>query len=158
MDGDPVTGEPSQPAVTKSLAEMLMDICPSYMALGMTYDEFWHCNTKVHKAYREAWTIRRKNEEWARWRQGAYNFAALMCAAPVIRASFGKGKAEPGEYPGEPWPITRKEAEERQQKKARDRYLRMREKLFAEARIDQQRQAQEEEQKEAVEDGRRSED
>lgn len=121
MDGDPVSGEPSQNIDTKkSLTEVLIELCPSYMAMGMTYEQFWHCNTKVHKAYREAWNIKRKNDEWARWRQGCYYFTALMCAAPVMKP-FVKD-AKPGKYPDEPWPITQKEADEQQAERERAGY------------------------------------
>lgn len=85
------------------------------MSLGMTYEQFWHCGTAMHKAYREAFMIRQHNEEWSRWRQGAYIYDALLRVAPVMRAAFGKGKVEPGKYPEEPWPLTEKEAREREE-------------------------------------------
>ena len=113
MDGDHVSGEPSQSPTT--FAAMFAELCPQYMSLGMTYDQFWHSSTVVHKAYREAYKIRQHNEEWARWRQGAYIYDALLRVAPVMRAAFGKGKVEPGKYPDEPWPLTEKEACEREE-------------------------------------------
>lgn len=101
---------------------MFTRLCPAYMVMGMTYDEFWHCNTRVHKAYREAYDIRRHSEEWARHRLGAYFFNALMCAAPVMRASFGNGRVEPGKYPDQPWPLTMKEAREQEAERERIGY------------------------------------
>jgi hypothetical protein len=32
-----------------------------------------------------------------------------------MRASFGGGRVEPGKYPDEPWPLTEKEAREREE-------------------------------------------
>ena len=94
------------------------------MAMGMSYEEYWQGPAWLARAYREAFEIKRKQEEWARWRQGAYVFSAIMCAAPVIKP-FVKD-AKPGHYPDEPWPITETEAmeqEERREKENYERYL-----------------------------------
>lgn len=85
------------------------------MVMGMTYDEFWHGSAILVKYYREAFEIKKRNDEWDRWRRGAYFYDALLRVAPVMRAAFGKGNVEPGKYPEEPWPLTEKEAEERRQ-------------------------------------------
>ena len=105
MDGDAVTAEPS------TLTEFFMRMFPYYMTLGMSYDEYWHGPVWLCAAYREAYDMRIKREEWARHRQGAYIYYALLCAAPVMRA-FGKGEVKPGKYPDEPWPLTQHEADE----------------------------------------------
>ena len=84
-----------------------MKLCPSYMAMGMTYDEFWNRNTKVHKAFREAFEIRSQHAEWERHRQGAYFLNALQ----VALQGFNKDKSKKIRYPERPWPLTEKEAE-----------------------------------------------
>ena len=113
MDGDPVTGEPSQDHKEPvSLTETFIKLCPQYMAMGMTYDEFWNCNTKVHKAVREAYELRMKREEWGRWRQAMYIYDTLLRVSPVFQAAFSKRKVEPGKFPDEPWPLTEKEKRE----------------------------------------------
>ena len=133
MDGDPVTGEPSR-SDDISLAEMFAKMCPAYMSMGMTYEQYWHSNTAAHKAYREAHEMQRRTDEWARWRQGEYIYDALLCVAPVMRAALSKTKVEPGKYLKEPYPLTQREAEERQERDARERYQNMRAKLMAEAK------------------------
>jgi len=125
VDGEPV-GEPSE------CADLLAKLCPQYMSMGMTYDEFWNSNTTVHRAYREAYELRVRQEEWGRWRQGAYVFTALLCAAPIFR-SFTKGEPKPGKYPTEPWPITEKEAQEREEKERNERFERFLAKLNQES-------------------------
>jgi hypothetical protein len=128
VDGESVTDEPSQSdredkrggdeAVTATpFTDIFVQTFPSYMAIGMTYDEFWHGPAILVKYYREAYRIKRREEEWKRWRQGAYFYDALLRVAPVMRAAFGKGKVEPGKYPEEPWPLTQKEADEREQRR-----------------------------------------
>lgn len=101
------------------------------MLMGMSYDEFWDSNTSVHRTYREVYELRRKQEEWARWRQGAYFFAALICAAPVLNA-FSKNH-EPGKYPQEPLPLTEKESREREERDRRINFQNMIERLSKES-------------------------
>lgn len=95
------------------------------MAMGMSYNEFWHSNTKVHKAYRLAWKQKREYRNWEMWWQGGYIYEALLKVAPVMRAAFGKGKVEPGKYSDEPYPLTNKEAEERKEAQQRQKMERM---------------------------------
>ena len=126
MDGDPVTEEPSedkeQDHSPVNYTEMFMKVFPSYMAMGMTYDEFWHGPAWLAQSYRKATEEKRRQEEWARWRQGAYIYHALLDVAPVMRASFSKQKVEPGKYPEEPWPITEQEAQLRREKQEREMF------------------------------------
>jgi hypothetical protein len=124
VDGDPVTGELSQDLIPKTLTEVFLRVFPQYLAMGMSYDEFWRGPASLVKAYREAEELRRQQEEWARWRQGAYFYDALLRVAPVMRASFGGGKVEPGRYPDEPWPLTEKEARERAEAREKENYER----------------------------------
>lgn len=100
---------------------MFTQLCPAYMAMGMSYDEFWHRNTKVHKAYRDAFEQKKAYRNWEMWWQGGYIYEALLKVAPVMRAAFGKGRVEPGKYSEEPYPLTRKEAEAIQEAKRRRR-------------------------------------
>lgn len=124
MDGDPVTGEPSQPLPRKTMAEIFYEHLPYYLAIGMSADEYWNGSPSLVVAYRNAHEIMERRNEWARWRQGAYFYDALLKVAPVMRAAFGKGKVEPGKYPTEPWPVTEKDAREREERQERENYER----------------------------------
>jgi hypothetical protein len=95
------------------------------MVMGMSYDEYWNGHAILTKYYREAYDLRNHNDEWDRWRRGAYFYDALLRVAPVMRAGFGSGKAEPGKYPEEPWPLTEKEAREREEAKRQARLERL---------------------------------
>ena len=137
MDGEPVgEGSPdnayddgsddeSAEITPISLAEMFTKMCPSYMAMGMSYDEFWNRNTKVHKAYRLAWEQKKAYRNWEMWWQGGYIYEALIKIAPVMRAAFGKGTVEPGKYSDEPYPMSKKEAEAQQERKRQESMKRM---------------------------------
>lgn len=102
-----------------------MKLCPAYMAMGMTWDEFWHRNTKVHWAYRKAWEQKKAYRNWEMWWQGGYIYEALIKVAPVMRAAFGKGIVEPGKYSDEPYPLSEKEVENRRQMQQKQRMERM---------------------------------
>jgi len=120
-----------------------MNICPAYMAMGMTWNQFWHCNTKVHRSYRLAWAQRKQYRNWEMWWQGSYIYEALLKVAPVMRAAFGKGKVEPGKYSEEPYPLTAKEAEERKQIQQKQRMERMLE-MFKRESVENLRKREEE--------------
>ena len=132
MDGDPVEGEPSETEQTTTLAEAFTNLCPQYMAMGMTYDEFWHSNTARHYAVRKAWKVQRNARNWEMWLQGAYFYDALIKVAPVMRSSLTNANVQPGEYPSEPYPLDEQEAEEREERDRRRNYYRMLARLTAE--------------------------
>lgn len=133
MDGDDLESEPSSPQEQKSLAELFREVFPYYLAMGMTYDEFWYGNPSLVCDYRKAWEIKKQNEEWARWRQGAYIYDALLKVAPVLRP-FTKGKVEAGKYPEEPWPMTEKEARDREEQRRQENFRRFRKMLEKESK------------------------
>ena len=116
MDGDDLESEPSE----ITLSEFFIKMFPVYMAMGMSYDEYWNGPCWLARAYREAHQMKQRQEEWARWRQAAYIFDALLCASPMMKP-FVKD-AKPGKFPEEPWPLTQKEADERQEAKDRENY------------------------------------
>ena len=86
-----------------SFTEIFESACPYYMAIGMTYDEFWYDEPERAKFYREADTFKRriKNEEL--WLQGMY-------FARAIAVNFDKKS----KYPEKPFDIFPKTALEKQ--------------------------------------------
>ena len=97
-------------------------------------------------AYRTNYKM--QNDEWARWRQGAYFYDALLRVAPVMRAAFSKGKVEPGKYPNRPWPLTEKEAQEQEAAEKRKRFERFMAMLNKESEDTLKKQREEAEQDE----------
>ena len=107
----------------------------------------------MHKAFRESYEIRQRNEEWARWRSGMYIFDALLCAAPMMRTPLTRTKVEPGKYPEEPWPLTDKEAREREEAREKQKVLRFLEKMNAVSERELKRQAEEKDREEVSKNG-----
>lgn len=113
MDGDAVEAEPST-----TITEFFIEMFPYYMMMGMSYKEYWHGPAWLAKSYRDAFALRRKEEEWARHRQGMY----FMQALAVALQGFSKDKSHKETYPMEPWPLTQQEANEREAIKEREGY------------------------------------
>ena len=89
---------------------------PTYLAIGMSSEEFWHGNPKLAVAYREAERIRRDNRYLAEWRAGVYVFEALLSASPAFR-EISKGVEH--SYPKEPlFSTTAKAVSEEDREKA----------------------------------------
>lgn len=111
-------GEVTSPP--KSFTEYFEEMFPAYLAMGMTWSQFWIDEPKLAIAYREAEMIRkrRKNEEL--WLEGIYMVEAL---SSTVGNMFSKGQKH--QYPAEPLPITAAEQQERREREEKARMERM---------------------------------
>ena len=96
--------------------EIFESVFPYYLALGMSYEQFWFDEPKLTAYYRRAEEIRKRRMNEELWLSGIYVREAL---ASTVGNMFTKGQKH--EYPSEPKPITLAELEER---KAREQKLR----------------------------------
>ena len=109
--------EGSAPSFTYT--EKFYELFPYYLAIGMTYDQYWNDDPTLVKYYRKADEMRseRRNEEL--WLQGMYVYEALCDVSPVLHAYAKKG-TKPQPYSEKPYAITEKqrryEAEEHARK------------------------------------------
>lgn len=110
------------------LYKQFEEVCPFFMSIGMTYDEFWYGDVSLTKYYLKAFEIKEKREtekqRWARWEQGLYIYEALCDVSPILRA-FSKA-TKPLQYPQKPYGVEEeiKQDEERQKKKKEMEILR----------------------------------
>jgi hypothetical protein len=111
---DEVTSPP------KKFTEYFEELFPAYLAIGMTWTQFWMDEPELAIAYRKADAIkkRRKNEEL--WLEGMYVAEALRA---TVGNMFSKGQKYP--YPAEPFPITADEQRERREREEKARMERM---------------------------------
>lgn len=118
MDGD-------KGLTLQSYTDIFEQLCPYYMSIGMSYDEFWDDDVSKVKAYRKAYELqeKRKNQEF--WLQGMYFYEALCDASPLFRFTMKKGSIKPEPYAKEPFPITASEVRERKEREAREKEERM---------------------------------
>ena len=89
---------------------------PYYLAMGMTYEQFWVDDPALTKMYRKADEVRRRRTNEELWLAGIYVAEALSA---TVGNMFTKGQKY--QYPAEPRPITRDEIEERKAREQRQR-------------------------------------
>ena len=103
------------------LYKQFEEICPFFISIGMTYEQFWYDDVSLTKYYLKAFELKEKREaekqKWINWEQGLYEYNALCCVAPILRA-FSKA-TKPLPYPSKPYGIEEEIQldEERQKKK-----------------------------------------
>lgn len=86
-----------------SLTKLFDEQCPYYLAIGMTYNEFWLDNPLKVKYYKEAYEIKQKIKKYEFWEQGAYFYESLINVSPLFKDLVKQPKAEP--YPERPYGI-----------------------------------------------------
>ena len=101
---------------TPTYTEIFEEVFPYYLAMGMTYEQFWIDEPKLTVFYRKADEIRKRRMNEELWLNGIYTAEAL---ASTVGNMFAKG--EKHKYPSEPKPITLADVEER---KVREQKLR----------------------------------
>lgn len=97
-----------------SYHEICENLCPDYMAMGMTWDEYWYGNPWMAKAFRQAHRMKRDIKNYELWLQGVYVYEAILDASPVFHPLAKDPKPIP--YPSEPFALDKKEREVREQK------------------------------------------
>lgn len=112
----------SAPLSNNTLSDLCDKWCPYYLAIGMTWGQYWNESPEIAKFYREAEKIRRdkKNEEL--WLQGFYIHEAML-ATPIVVRGYAKKDTPQTKYPVKPHPITLAElkAEQEAEEKAKQR-------------------------------------
>lgn len=99
-------GGDKSPASCFAYNEKFKELFPFYLAIGMTYDEYWNGDCELTKYYRKAFNIKQELENQLAWLQGMYFYEALIDVSPALRAM---GAKRPKSYPKEPYNCYRKE-------------------------------------------------
>ena len=84
---------------------------PSYLAMGVTKDEFMHSTPNELEAYQKAYQIKREIADEQAWLQGRYNLEALMVALAHFSSGLS-GKKSTAEFMKQPLMQMNKESEE----------------------------------------------
>lgn len=116
------------PSPQKSFTEIFEEACPYYMAMGMSYVQFWEEDPRIAVFYRKADEIQRKRRNQELWLEGIYMSHALNA---TVGNMFRKGNKE--EYPNEPIPITVAEQAERKEREQKARMERLKAAFTAKA-------------------------
>ena len=89
---------------------------PYYLSIGMTEAQYWDGDPALPRYYRKADELRMERQNEEAWLQGMYVYDAIIRLTPILHA-FAKKGAKPKPYVEEPYPITQKKQEDKQQRK-----------------------------------------
>jgi hypothetical protein len=105
--GDSLVLEDTEQVEHIFLYKKFEELCPYFISMGMTYEQFWYGDVSMTKYYIKAFEIKEKreakNKKWTIWEQGLYIYEALCNVSPILRA-FSKAK-KPLPYPTKPYNI-----------------------------------------------------
>jgi hypothetical protein len=106
----------------QSYGETFEQLCPYYMSIGMSYDEFWNGDVHMVKAYRKAYELSRRRQNELLWMQGLYVRDALISTVGNMFAGKGSAKQH---YPEKPYPITEDQVAEQRERERKAKEERM---------------------------------
>ena len=69
------------------------------MAIGMTYDQYWHGDCLMVRDFYKAWKIKQEQENEKAWLQGLYFLKALDA---TVGNAFRQKGAKAEQYPSKP--------------------------------------------------------
>ena len=92
---------------SRSYGDIFDEQLPEYMAIGMTYDEFWDGEYGTKRAARKAYSIRIRNEQKLadrqNWYMGQYLIQVLHSVPLLVAGLNVKRGAQLPEYPDKPY-------------------------------------------------------
>lgn len=100
----------------KTHTETFEKLCPEYIAIGMTYEQFWDGDPKIAKFYRQAQEIKERKVNTHMWLLGAYVYEAICDVSPILNIGAKKG-SKPIPWRERPFAITEKDRKEEERQK-----------------------------------------
>lgn len=98
----------------QTMTDAFEEAFPYYLAIGMSYEQFWDDRPELVIPYRRADEIRRRRMNEELWLNGMYTADALLATVGNMLSKGAKNQ-----YPTEPRPITLSEIEERRERERR---------------------------------------
>ena len=100
--------EKTEPTQSKTNTEIFEECFPFYLAIGMSYAEYWEGDVKLAQYYRKAYNIKQDEINNNAWLQGMYIYDAVSTA--LYNALRGMGKSHPPakDYAKQPYELKNK--------------------------------------------------
>jgi len=86
----------------KTTAEIFQEAFPRYLAMGMSYAEYWEKESWLVKSYREAQKSKNNDINYIAWLHGVYVLDALHNGVPVVLNGIAKSHIDLPKYPEKP--------------------------------------------------------
>ncbi len=99
----------NSPTQIKTTAEIFEEAFPFYLAIGMSYAEYWEGDSSLTRYYRKAYQIKQEEKNNNAWLQGLYMYDAISTA--LHNALRGKNTAS-REYAKQPYEFKHREKTE----------------------------------------------
>lgn len=96
------------PTQRKTDSQIFDECCPFYLAIGMSYAEYWEGDSSLARYYRKAYKIKQDEANHNAWLQGLYVYDAISTA--LHNALRGKGK-KAEKYAEKPYQFQREKTE-----------------------------------------------
>lgn len=100
----------SQP--TKSNSEIFDECFPFYLAIGMSYAEYWEGDASLARYFRKAYRIKQEEANNNAWLQGLYIYDAISTALHNALRGMAKSKPPAKDYAKQPYNIFKKKKTE----------------------------------------------
>ena len=112
---------PSQKKEDQTYGELIAAVCPDYLAMGMTLEEFWHGDSEYFEYVRKAHKLRCQQANHDAWLHGIYIYNALQCVAPMFRDWVKDHRADKFfEKPLDLYPVEKPQAEQEREQDKKD--------------------------------------
>ena len=105
------------PTQEKTYTEIFEESFPFYLAIGMSYAEYWDGDPLLARYYRKAYLIRQEEINNNAWLQGMYIYDAVSTALHNALRGMGKHKPPARDYAKQPYEFKNKTKTETQKAK-----------------------------------------
>ena len=89
----------------KSHTEIFEECFPFYLAIGMSYEQYWEGDPKLTQYYRKAYLIKQEEINNNAWLQGMYIYDAMSTALFNALRGLGKSKPPAKDYAKQPYEL-----------------------------------------------------
>lgn len=96
------------PTQHKTNAEIFEECFPFYLAIGMSYAEYWEGDPILTQYYRKAYQIKQEEINNNAWLQGMYIYDAISTALHNALRGMGKNKPPAKDYAKQPYEFKNK--------------------------------------------------
>jgi hypothetical protein len=114
VGGELLTAEPTE---IKTHTQVFEECFPFYLAIGMTYENYWAGDPSLARYYRKAYKIKQEEINNTAWLQGLYIYDAVSTALHNALRGMGKNKTPPQNYAKKPYEFNKKEKTEAEKAK-----------------------------------------
>ena len=106
-----------RPTREKTYSEIFEECFPYYLAIGMSYAEYWEGDVKLAQYYRKAYHIKQEEFNNNAWLQGMYVYDAISTALHNALRGMGKTKPPAKDYAKQPYDLFKKNKTEQEKAK-----------------------------------------